>query len=87
MPKELFNRLFANLPEVLKLHVEYNQIMKTRVKSSGFPIGNVSDILSDMVCIILLWHANKKLYNILVLSLVYLFICHTFSLMVQMVID
>lgn len=49
MPKELFNRLFANLPEVLALHVEYNQIMKDRVKSSGFPIGNISDILNDMV--------------------------------------
>ena len=51
MPKELFNRLFANLPEVLALHVEYNQVMKDRIKSNGFPIGNVSDILSDMVSI------------------------------------
>ena len=49
MPKELFNRLFANLPEVLALHVEYNQIMKDRIKSSGFPIGNITDILNDMV--------------------------------------
>ena len=51
MPKELLERLFANLPEVLALHVEYNQIMKERIKSSGFPIGNISDILSDMVSI------------------------------------
>ena len=49
MPKELFNRLFANLPEVLALHVEYNQVMKDRIKTNGFPIGNVSDILNEMV--------------------------------------
>ena len=49
MPPELMERLFANLPEVLALHVEYNQMMKERIKSSGFPVGNISDILSDMV--------------------------------------
>ena len=49
MPQELMERLFANLPEVLAMHVEYNQMMKERIKSSGFPIGNISDILSDMV--------------------------------------
>ena len=50
MSKELLDRLFANLPDVLSLHDEYNKKMKERIKSGGFPIGNISDILSDMVC-------------------------------------
>ena len=48
MSKELIERLFPNLEEVLAVHTKYNQRMKDRIKA-GFPIGNVGDILSDMV--------------------------------------
>ena len=49
MPRDLLDRLFCNLDEVLELHIEYNQKMKERIKSSGFPIGNIADILQQMV--------------------------------------
>ena len=64
MPKELLERLFANLPEVLALHVEYNQMMKERIKSNGFPIGNISDILTDMVSMLginINWFLTNKM--------------------------
>ena len=48
MSKELIDRLFPNLDEVLTVHTKYNQKMKERIKL-GFPIGNVGDILSEMV--------------------------------------
>ncbi len=48
MSKELIERLFPNLEDVLAVHTKYNQRMKDRIKA-GFPIGNVGDILSEMV--------------------------------------
>jgi len=47
MPKEVVDRLFPNLDEVLAVHQRYNSAMKMRVKQ-GFPIGDICDILSDM---------------------------------------
>ena len=88
MPRDLLERLFANLPEVLALHVEYNEMMKGRIKSSGFPIGNITDILTDMVCKIYFIRSSIYIYiyylpyyNYLILFLI------LFSLMVRMVID
>ena len=46
--KELLEQLFPNLEEVLALHNQYNQKMKERVKA-GFPIGNIGDMLCEMV--------------------------------------
>ena len=50
MSKELLEQLFPNLEEVLALHNQYNQKMKERVKA-GFPIGNIGDMLCEMVII------------------------------------
>lgn len=47
MPKEVVDRLFPNLDEVLAVHQRYNSAMKMRVKQ-GFPIGDICDILIDM---------------------------------------
>jgi len=47
MPKEVVDRIFPNLDEVLAVHQRYNSAMKMRVKQ-GFPIGDICDILSDM---------------------------------------
>ena len=47
MSKELSNKLFANLDEVLALHQKYNTSMKNRVKN-GFPVGDIGDILTEM---------------------------------------
>jgi Rho guanine nucleotide exchange factor 12 len=49
MPRDLVERLFPNLEEVLAWHDKYNRRMKDRIKNEGVPIGNVADILSDMV--------------------------------------
>ena len=52
MPRELLNKLFANLDSVLLLHQKYNEKMKNTMKNwkrSGFPVvGDISDILTDM---------------------------------------
>ena len=48
LPKDLSCRLFANLDDVLSLHQKYNSAMKARTKAPGFPIGDISDILTDM---------------------------------------
>jgi hypothetical protein len=48
MSRDLIERLFPNLDDVLAVHTKYNQKMKERTKA-GFPIGNIGDILSDMV--------------------------------------
>jgi len=47
MPKEVVDRIFPNLDEVLNMHQRYNSAMKMRVKQ-GFPIGDICDILADM---------------------------------------
>ena len=46
--KDLIERLFPNLDDVLTVHNKYNQKMKERIKA-GFPIGNIGDILTEMV--------------------------------------
>ena len=51
MSKELIERLFPNLDEVLAVHTKYNQRMKERIKA-GFPIGNIGDILTEMVTVV-----------------------------------
>ncbi len=48
MSKDLVEQLFPNLEEVLALHNQYNQKMKERAKA-GFPIGNIGDMLCEMV--------------------------------------
>ena len=48
MGKELLEQLFPNLAEVLELHNQYNQKMKERAKA-GFPVGNIGDMLCEMV--------------------------------------
>jgi Rho guanine nucleotide exchange factor 12 len=48
MAKDLAERLFPNLDEVLALHNQYNQKMNDRAKA-GFPVGSVGDMLSEMV--------------------------------------
>ena len=48
MSKELLEQLFPNLEEVLALHNQYNQKMKERAKA-GFPVGNIGDMLCEMV--------------------------------------
>ena len=63
MPRELLDRLFCNLDEVLELHIEYNQKMKERIKSSGFPIGNIADILQQMVSTIIYFHFSHRVIN------------------------
>ena len=51
MSKELVDQLFPNLEDVLALHNQYNQKMKERAKA-GFPVGNIGDMLSEMVIIL-----------------------------------
>ncbi len=48
MSRDLVERLFPNLGEVLAWHAKANQEMKEKVKR-GFPIGNIGDILKEMV--------------------------------------
>ena len=62
MSKDLVEQLFPNLEEVLALHNQYNQKMKERA-SSGFPVGNIGDMLSEMVN----WFITvvPKLWNII----------------------
>ena len=47
MPKEVVDRLFANLDEVIQIHSSYNTAM-TNLKRGGFPISDVGDVLRDM---------------------------------------
>ncbi len=49
MARELVERLFPNLEEVLAWHSKANQKMKDRVRAEGFPVGDVADILREMV--------------------------------------
>ncbi len=49
MPREMVERLFPNLQEVLAWHDKYNKMMKARVKDDGLPVNRVADILKDMV--------------------------------------
>ena len=49
MPREMVDRLFPNLDEVLAWHDKYNKQMKDRVKSDGLPVKKVADILGEMV--------------------------------------
>ena len=46
--KDLVERLFPNLDEVLAWHTKCNQKMKDQVKQKGFPVGNIGGILSEM---------------------------------------
>ena len=48
MSRELVDQLFPNLEEVLAQHNQYNQKMKERAKA-GFPVGNIGDMLCEMV--------------------------------------
>ena len=48
--KDLVEQLFPNLEEVLALHNQYNQKMKERA-IAGFPVGNIGDMLCEMVII------------------------------------
>ena len=49
MSREMVERLFPNLEDAIRVHTKYNQLMKDKIKSQGFPIGDISDILSQMV--------------------------------------
>ncbi len=46
---DLVERLFPNLEDVLAWHCKFNQRTKDLVKTKGFPVGNIGDILSEMV--------------------------------------
>ena len=48
MSNDLVDSLFPNLDEVLAQHNQYNSKMKERAKA-GFPVGNIGDILTEMV--------------------------------------
>ena len=59
MPKESVEVLFPNLEALLELHTQYNQKMKERAKA-GFPVGNIGDMLCEMVMIkISQYHSGK----------------------------
>ena len=47
MPREVVDRLFPNIEEVLAVHSSYNNAMRNLVKG-GFPIGNIGELLGDM---------------------------------------
>eukprot|EP00092_Neocalanus_flemingeri_P029208 GFUD01031705.1.p1 GENE.GFUD01031705.1~~GFUD01031705.1.p1 ORF type:complete len:1324 (-),score=443.62 GFUD01031705.1:1464-5210(-) len=47
MPREVVDRLFPNIEEVLNVHSSYNNAMRNLAKG-GFPIGNVGELLGDM---------------------------------------
>jgi len=47
MPREVVDRLFPNIDEVLAVHASYNNAMRNMVKG-GFPIGNIGELLGDM---------------------------------------
>ena len=49
MSREMVERLFPNLEDVIRLHTKYNQLMKDKIKHQGFPIGDIGDILKEMV--------------------------------------
>jgi hypothetical protein len=49
MPRELVERIFPNLGDVLALHQRYNTAMKERIAAGGgFPIREIGDILTGM---------------------------------------
>ena len=58
MSKDLVEQLFPNLEEVLALHNQYNQKMKERA-IAGFPVGNIGDMLCEMVMI----HISNHVIN------------------------
>ena len=45
MPKDLVERLFPNLDEVLAWHIKCNQRMKEKVKTTGTPLSDVFEAL------------------------------------------
>ena len=47
MPKEVVDRLFPNLDEVIQIHSSYNNAM-TNLKRGGFPVTDIGDVLRDM---------------------------------------
>jgi len=47
VPREVVDRLFPNLQEVISVHQSYHAAMKTLAKG-GFPIGRVGSLLADM---------------------------------------
>ena len=47
VPREVLDRLFPNLQEVISVHQSYHAAMKTLAKG-GFPIGRVGGLLADM---------------------------------------
>ena len=47
VPREVVDRLFPNLQEVISVHQSYHAAMKTLAKE-GFPIGRVGGLLADM---------------------------------------
>ena len=47
VPREVVDRLFPNLQEVISVHQSYHAAMKTLAKG-GFPIGRVGNLLADM---------------------------------------
>jgi hypothetical protein len=47
MPKEVVDRLFPNIEEVLAVHSSYNNAMRNLVQG-GFPVGNIGELLGDM---------------------------------------
>jgi hypothetical protein len=49
MDADLLRRLFPNLTEVLAWHNRANVAMKDAVRFAGFPVGNVVNILAEMV--------------------------------------
>lgn len=61
--RDLVDRLFPNLDEVLAWHTKCNQKMKDQVKQKGFPVGNIGGILSEMVKsrLVFCWNCVKFL--------------------------
>ena len=47
MPREMIDRLFPALEDVLSLHQSYSAAMRDKSKR-GFPIGPIGDLLEDM---------------------------------------
>ena len=47
MPREVVDRLFPNLDDVIQIHSSYNNAMNN-LKRGGFPITDIGDVLRDM---------------------------------------
>ncbi|XP_071744698.1 uncharacterized protein [Lepeophtheirus salmonis] len=48
MSEDMVQKLFPNLDKLIQIHTKFNQIMKDRIKSQGFPIGDISDLFLEM---------------------------------------